>query len=525
MTSLIFPSTSILPDSSHRISTGSNSSQGSSGFESMKSVSTGSASSSLSSSFHTVSLLNNRHTDSPPSRISVHSSGSGGSGSSSVASSSVDTLDDSFYSPSSETPVNVTQMVAKRIPEAEILAIWLDKIGMAEYLTLFLTQGYDLSSIARITPEDLLSLGITNPVHRKRLINEIHSWQITDCWPSVPPQGGLSEWLTLLALPEYISVFHSQGYDSVQEVMKLSWEDFEDIGVKRLGHLKRLGLAIKKLKDYQHSLTNQLDTPNTDKFQVQVPSPMLSARSLTLVQEQVTQVPRRSDPPPPAPSSFPRNTSSLNGNFDYISYTKGFKNSPTSPSRSSDECDSYAVLKKSSKVCYDPIFEKVEPIRLNLISTGKILSEASRERDTASNLGAPNADCPPPPAPLNCEGSIRRLQYAFQSSSGNNSGSSSSFEQLPFANENCGTIKSKDNTSRRTPNISQPQSPRNPPCLTLHECPTSNWEKPCAHAVCPNGNVLSDIGFMLQNLTDELDAMLEPSKSSTRMPPLFPVPK
>lgn len=49
-------------------------------------------------------------------------------------------------------------------------------------------------------------------------------------------------------MPEYISVFDSQGYDSVQEVMKLSWEDFEDIGVKRLGHLKRLGLAIKKLK-------------------------------------------------------------------------------------------------------------------------------------------------------------------------------------------------------------------------------------------------------------------------------------
>lgn len=107
-------------------------------------------------------------------------------------------------------------MVAKGVPEAEILAIWLDKIGMAEYLALFLTQGYDLSSIgvydvwitqknvqrsvrlinnslclARITPEDLLSLGITNPVHRKRLITEIHSWQITDSWPSVPPQGGL----------------------------------------------------------------------------------------------------------------------------------------------------------------------------------------------------------------------------------------------------------------------------------------------------------------------------------------------
>ncbi|PIO70344.1 hypothetical protein TELCIR_07808 [Teladorsagia circumcincta] len=258
-------------------------------------------------------------------------------------------------------------MVAKGVPEAEILAIWLDKIGMAEYLALFLTQGYDLSSIARITPEDLLSLGITNPAHRKRLMNEIHSWQITDSWPSVPPQGGLSEWLTLLALPEYISVFDSQGYDSVQEVMKLSWEDFEDIGVKRLGHLKRLGLAIKKLKDCRRSMNNPLDTlTNSSKVHpVQVPSPMLSARSVApAMQEQM--------------------------------------NPPVPPSRANEECSTYPELRRSSKGSYDPIFERIEPIRLNLVSTGKILSDASRERDTPSVLGAPNADCPPPPGMFEC---------------------------------------------------------------------------------------------------------------------------
>ncbi|VDK56784.1 unnamed protein product [Cylicostephanus goldi] len=30
---------------------------------------------------------------------------------------------------------------------------------------------------------------------------------------------------------------------------------------------------------------------------------------------------------------------------------------------------------------------------------------------------------------------------------------------------------------------------------------------------------------MLQNLTDELDAMLDPAKPTVKMPPLFPVPK
>lgn len=63
----------------------------------------------------------------------------------------MDALDDSFYSISSSTELSsrVTQMVAKRVPEAEILAIWLDKIGMTEYLSMFLTQGYDLASIGK----------------------------------------------------------------------------------------------------------------------------------------------------------------------------------------------------------------------------------------------------------------------------------------------------------------------------------------------------------------------------------------
>ncbi len=43
-------------------------------------------------------------------------------------------------------------------------------------------------------------------------------------------------------------MFESQGYCDLQEVLKLTWEDLEDIGIKRLGHLKRLGLAIKKMK-------------------------------------------------------------------------------------------------------------------------------------------------------------------------------------------------------------------------------------------------------------------------------------
>ena len=76
------------------------------------------------------------------------------------------TLDDSVLSSSyagdasaASTPsaaINVTQLVAKGVPEAEILANWLDSIHMIEYLSLFLTQGYDLSSIGIHYNLDLL---------------------------------------------------------------------------------------------------------------------------------------------------------------------------------------------------------------------------------------------------------------------------------------------------------------------------------------------------------------------------------
>lgn len=47
-------------------------------------------------------------------------------------------------------------------------------------------------------------------------------------------------------------LFEAQGYGNMDQIMQLTWEDFEDFGVKRLGHLKKLVCAIKKLKDSRH---------------------------------------------------------------------------------------------------------------------------------------------------------------------------------------------------------------------------------------------------------------------------------
>lgn len=59
----------------------------------------------------------------------------------------------------------------------------------------------------------------------------------------------MEEWLTLLRLEEYITIFRQQGYETIDDVTQLAWEDLEEAGVVKLGHQKRLMLAIKRVKD------------------------------------------------------------------------------------------------------------------------------------------------------------------------------------------------------------------------------------------------------------------------------------
>lgn len=111
---------------------------------------------------------------------------------------------------------------------------WLRGIHFEEYCGHFLDAGYDLPTISRITPEDLIAIGITNPLHRKQIKHEISSLSVSDGIPASVPDS-LFEWLYLLRLEEYEEVLRSQGYDTVDRVAQLTWEDYEDIGIRKLG--------------------------------------------------------------------------------------------------------------------------------------------------------------------------------------------------------------------------------------------------------------------------------------------------
>jgi hypothetical protein len=48
-------------------------------------------------------------------------------------------------------------------------------------------------------------------------------------------QHDLIEWLHLLGLGMYHETLSSQGYDNIEYVTDITWEDLEEIGIKKLG--------------------------------------------------------------------------------------------------------------------------------------------------------------------------------------------------------------------------------------------------------------------------------------------------
>ncbi len=71
----------------------------------------------------------------------------------------------------------------------------------------------------------------------------------------MPLQGDISEWCRLLALDQYLPCLVHQGYDHIDTVTDITWEDLEDIGIKLLGESLSLSFSLSL------SLTPSLPLP------------------------------------------------------------------------------------------------------------------------------------------------------------------------------------------------------------------------------------------------------------------------
>ncbi|KAF1545133.1 Caskin-2, partial [Eudyptula minor] len=137
--------------------------------------------------------------------------------------------------------------------DAEAIYNWLREFQLESYTTNFLNAGYDVPTISRMTPEDLTAIGVTKPGHRKKISTEIGQLSIAEWLPNYIP-ADLMDWLSAIGLPQYHKKLVNNGYDSITIVTDLTWEDLQEIGINKLGHQKKIMLAVKKLRDLHKSL-------------------------------------------------------------------------------------------------------------------------------------------------------------------------------------------------------------------------------------------------------------------------------
>lgn len=74
--------------------------------------------------------------------------------------------------------------------------------------------------------------------------------------------------MNLLRLEEYLPAFIEQGYQTVDDVTQLTWEDLEEFGIVKLGHQKKIMLAIKRIKDIKAGKRINSDTNRIYSTQV-----------------------------------------------------------------------------------------------------------------------------------------------------------------------------------------------------------------------------------------------------------------
>ncbi|XP_042363988.1 caskin-2-like [Plectropomus leopardus] len=136
--------------------------------------------------------------------------------------------------------------------DSEAIYQWLCEFQLEQYTANFINAGYDVPTISRMTPEDLTAIGVTKPGHRKKISMEIGKLSIPEWLPDYIPSD-LGEWLSVIALPQYHKRLCENGYDSISIVKDITWEDLQEIGITKLGHQKKLMLAVKRLCDLQRS--------------------------------------------------------------------------------------------------------------------------------------------------------------------------------------------------------------------------------------------------------------------------------
>ncbi|KAI6076613.1 Caskin-1 [Aix galericulata] len=131
-------------------------------------------------------------------------------------------------------------MLPLSLQSSEAVYQWLCKFQLQLYAPNFINAGYDITTISRMTPEDLTAIGVTKPGHRKKIASEINNLNIPEWLPEYKP-ANLALWLSMIGLSQYYKLLVENGYENIDFITDITWEDLQEIGITKLGKVLRHG--------------------------------------------------------------------------------------------------------------------------------------------------------------------------------------------------------------------------------------------------------------------------------------------
>jgi len=416
--------------------------------------------------------------------------------------------------------MDIRQMIEQGLPELEIVNCWLTDLRFEEYFGLFASAGYDISTISRMTPEDLTAIGIKKPHHRKKLKSEIEKLKLTDWLPRQVPQS-VEEMMHLLRLSQYTGPLLSQGYHEVKDVLAISIEDLEDIGFYMLGHQKRLLLGIKRIRELRTGKLQSIAEYHPEEVAMSsLPPTLHSKQSFSsfhgLTGSKTNQSnnvwfpaqPDHSAPSEPGPAHHPQDMPTpmepFNHNF-YQTFRPGSGVPSGGPSSAPQVFNIHGVTQQNVEIPPSsasiwqkfPSFQdggvrEVGEVRepdIWVARSGHGTRQESQGGGGGGTLPRPTATVKPLLSLVGGEAELAQV-----------SDDACSDYNMPFANERLGTIRLKTTPGQEREgdccDVSSPGSGKN-----LLRTPTRATGRTAT-------DVMEDISCMLADLTDELDSML-----------------
>ncbi|XP_055687816.1 caskin-1 isoform X2 [Lutzomyia longipalpis] len=433
----------------------------------------------------------------------------------------------------------------------DIIQEWLAEIQSEEYAQCFAAAGYDLPTVARMTPEDLTAIGIKNPHHRERIKAHIDALHLADELPNYVP-GSIDEWLHLLRLEEYAGPLLAQGYQTVRDVTQLTWEDLEDIGIVRLGHQKKILLAIKRVQDIISgkwvASPGQCIAKIHQECARNIYPRHCESTKLTddIVVIQVRQTRRKSlesleDPDERMMSShltfnnvpdtlychqnspiyqIHPYSSKIGTPFTNMPWRRSYDDGDITPTNETTTCEETSqgggTLPRHVRGG-----ARARPVAKVVALSGPPRQIASPEKGgkfwkkeppSPPRRQVPQiaADMYIPPHYQNHLHCTTVEVHNVRNQEARSTSSIDSIDAMPFANDNAGTIKQR--LSREGHHVSLSSSSSSTSSTSSAKTVAHAFDGPSPEGPPLDSNVLNDIGNMLANLTDELDAMLEEEK-------------